>query len=148
VHEAGHAFNFLHSWDKARPDSLSWMNYDWRYDQRNGQDSFWKRFAFRFYDDELIHLRHGNRASVVMGGDPSSSGSHLEAPDLAMAQIQGEPPLELTIRAQPYFDLLEPVLLEVRLRNLLTDAPVVVDKRLSAEYGGWSSTSRGRTITS
>ncbi len=27
VHEAGHAFNFLHSWDKSRPDSLSWMNY-------------------------------------------------------------------------------------------------------------------------
>jgi hypothetical protein len=136
VHEAGHAFNFLHSWDKARPDSLSWMNYDWRYDQRNGQDSFWKQFAFRFDDDELIHLRHGNRASVIMGGDPWSSGSHLEAPDLAMAQMQGEPPLELTIRAQPYFDLLEPVLLEVRLRNLLTDAPVVIDKRLAPEYGG------------
>jgi hypothetical protein len=43
-----------------------------------------------------------------MGGDPWSSGSHLEAPDLAMAKIQGEPPLELTIRAQPYFDLMEP----------------------------------------
>lgn len=136
VHEAGHAFNFLHSWDKARPDSLSWMNYDWRYDQRNGLDSFWKRFAFRFDDDELIHLRHGNRASVIMGGDPWSSGSHLEAPNLAMAQIQGEPPLELMIRAQPYFDLMEPVLLEVRLRNLLTDAPVVIDKRLAPEYGG------------
>jgi hypothetical protein len=136
VHEAGHAFNFLHSWDKARPDSLSWMNYDWRYDQRNGPDSFWKRFAFRFDDDELIHLRHGNRASVIMGGDPWSSGSHLEAPVLAMAKIQGEPPLELTIRAQPYFDLMEPVLLEVRLRNLLADAPVVIEKQLAPEYGG------------
>ena len=41
VHEAGHAFNFLHSWDKGRPDALSWMNYDWRYDQRNGADTFW-----------------------------------------------------------------------------------------------------------
>jgi hypothetical protein len=112
------------------------MNYDWRYDQRNGQDTFWKRFAFRFDDDELIHLRHGNRASVIMGGDPWSSGSHLEAPNLAMAQIQGESPLELTIRAQPYFDLMEPVLLEVRLRNLLTEVPVVVDKRLAPEYGG------------
>src|SRR5262245_14257994 len=26
VHEAGHAFNFLHSWNKGRPNSLSWMN--------------------------------------------------------------------------------------------------------------------------
>ena len=42
VHEAGHAFNFLHSWDKNRPDSLSWMNYDWRYDSRNGANSFWR----------------------------------------------------------------------------------------------------------
>ena len=136
MHEAGHAFNFLHSWDKGRPDALSWMNYDWRYDNLNGEDSFWKRFAFRFDDDELIHLRHGDRASVIMGGDPWSSGSHLEAPNLAMAQIQGESPLELIIRGQPYFDLMEPVLLEVRLRNLLTDAPVIIDKRLAPEYGG------------
>jgi hypothetical protein len=136
VHEAGHAFNFLHSLDKGRPDALSWMNYDWRYDRLNGEDSFWKRFAFRFDDDELIHLRHGDRASVIMGGDPWSSGSHLEAPNLAMAQIQGESPLELIIRGQPYFDLMEPVLLEVRLRNLLTDAPVIIDKRLAPEYGG------------
>jgi hypothetical protein len=136
VHEAGHAFNFLHSWDKARPDSLSWMNYDWRYDQRNGSDAFWQRFAFRFDDDELIHLRHGNRSSVIMGGDPWSSGSHLEAPNLAMARIEGAAPLELVIRAQPRFDFMEPVLLEVRLRNLLPDAPVTVDKRLAPEYGG------------
>ena len=73
VHEAGHAFNFLHSWDKGRPDSLSWMNYDSKYDQRNPTLGFWKKFAFRFDDDELIHLRHGNRASVIMGGDPWSS---------------------------------------------------------------------------
>jgi hypothetical protein len=71
-----------------------------------------------------------------MGGDPWSSGSHLEAPVLAMAKIQGEPPLELTIRAQPYFDLMEPVLLEVRLRSPLADAPVVIEKQLAPEYGG------------
>lgn len=28
IHEAGHAFNCLHSWDKSRPSSFSWMNYD------------------------------------------------------------------------------------------------------------------------
>jgi len=134
VHEAGHAFNFLHSWDKGRPDSLSWMNYDWRY--RNGPDAFWQRFAFRFDDEELIHLRHGNLASVIMGGDPWSSGAHLEAPNLALAQTEGEPALELVIRAQPYFDLMESVLLEVRLRNLLPDATLTIDTRLAPEYGG------------
>ena len=49
----GTRFNFLHSWDKSRPNSLSWMNYDWRYDQRNGADSFWANFRFRFDDEEL-----------------------------------------------------------------------------------------------
>jgi hypothetical protein len=137
VHEAGHAFNLPHAWDRARPDSLTYMNYDWRYDNLNLPDSYWSRFAFRFDDDELIHLRHGNLASVIMGGDPwSLSGSHMEAPSLAMAKVGGDPPLEIVIRAQPYFELMEPVLLEVRLRNLLTDASVVIDKRLAPEYGG------------
>jgi hypothetical protein len=136
VHEAGHAFNFLHSWNKGRPDSLSWMNYDWRYDSRNGADTFWNRFPFRFDDDELIHLRHGNRAAVIMGGDPWSSGGHLEAPNLAMAQVEGDAPLELIIRSKEYFDLMEPVLVELRLRNLMTDMPVVIDKRLAPEFGG------------
>jgi hypothetical protein len=136
VHEAGHAYNFLHSWDKGRPDSLSWMNYDWRYEQRNGEKTFWKRFAFRFDDDELIHLRHGNRASVIMGGDPWSSGSHLEAPNLSMTQIEGKAALELIVRSKDYFDLMEPVIVELRLRNLLSDASVLIDKRLQPEYGG------------
>ena len=136
VHEAGHAFNFLHSWDKGRPDSLSWMNYDWRYEERNGPNTFWKRFGFRFDDDELIHVRHGNRASVIMGGDPWSSGSHFEAPNLAMAQIEGETPIEVLVRSKGYFELMEPVIVEIRLRNLMSDIPVVIDKHLAPEYGG------------
>jgi hypothetical protein len=136
VHEAGHGFNFMHAWDKGRPDSLSWMNYDWRYDNRNGTGSFWKRFAFRFDDDELIHMRHGNRASVIMGGDPWSSGSHLEVPNLAMAQIEGAAPVELIVRSKEYFDFMEPVIVELRLRNLLSAMPLVIDKRLPPEYGG------------
>ena len=136
VHEAGHGFNFLHSWDKGRPDSLSWMNYDWRYDQQNGAGNFWKRFAFRFDDDELIHLRHGNRTSVIMGGDPWASGSHLETPNLAMTQIEGQAPLELMIRSKEYFDFMEPVVVELRLRNLLTTTSVAIDKQLAPEFGG------------
>ncbi len=137
VHEAGHAFNFLHSWNKSRPDSLSWMNYDWRYDQRNGTDSFWSNFMFRFDDDELIHIRHGDRASVIMGGDPWASGGHLEEEtgDM-MAQLEGSAPIELLLRAQEYFDFLEPVTIEVRLRNLLPDIPLSLDTRLSPEFGG------------
>jgi hypothetical protein len=135
VHEAGHAFNFLHSWDKGRPDSLSWMNYDWRYDQRNGDATFWKRFGFRFDDEELIHIRHGARPSVIMGGDPWSSGSHLESPNLVGARVEGSPPLELLIRSKGFFELMEPVHIELRLRNLLGDLPITIDRRLAPEFG-------------
>jgi hypothetical protein len=145
VHEAGHAFNFLHSWDKNRPDALSWMNYDWKYDARNGVDHFWRSFRFGFDDEELIHLRHGDRAAVIMGGDPWASGGqiegppgseYLEAPPGAMSQIEGEVPIEVLVRSQGYFEFMEPVMLELRLRNLLPDLPLMLDTRLNPEYNG------------
>ncbi|KQY25227.1 hypothetical protein ASD16_07280 [Cellulomonas sp. Root485] len=134
VHEAGHAFNLLHSWNKSRPSSLSWMNYDWKYDQLNGADAFWGDFRFRFDDEELIHMRHGDRASVIMGGDPWASGGHLESP--ADSTIQSEPggPVELLVRSKSFFDFLEPVELEFRLRNR-TSTTLTVDGRLDPKYG-------------
>ena len=145
VHEAGHAFNFLHSWNKNRPDALSWMNYDWRYDNLHGADSFWSNFNFRFDDEELIHLRHGNRASVIMGGDPWASGGHLEsppeaeylaAPPGALSTIDGDVPVEFLIRSKPYFEFMEPVSIELRIRNLLPNLTLNLDTRLNPEYGG------------
>lgn len=135
VHEAGHAYNLLHSWGKNRPDALSWMNYDWRYDQRNGTDSFWASFQLRFDDEELMHLRHGDRGAVMMGGDAWGSRSHLESPVGANALVEGEVPLELLLRSKEYFEFMEPVYLELRLRNLLPDAPVDIDARLAPEFG-------------
>lgn len=128
VHEAGHAFNFVHSWDKGRDDALSWMNYPQRV--RN----FWNDFTFRFDDEELIHLRHGNRASVIMGGDPWASGRHLQGVSPTAYQLEEQPPLELLLRSKEYFDYLEPVSLELRLRNLVTE-PVEINSRLNPEYG-------------
>jgi len=135
VHEIGHAFNFLHSWDKARPDALSWMNYDWKYDQRNGANEFWKNFEFRFDDDELIHLRHGDRSSVIMGGDDWASGGHLELTNDVFADAEGQLPIELLVRSPGYFDFMQPVMLEFRLRNL-TDLALELDARLNPEFGG------------
>jgi hypothetical protein len=71
-----------------------------------------------------------------MGGDPWSSGSHLEAPNLSMTQIEGKSPLELIVRSKDYFDFMEPVIVELRLRNLLTETSVMIDKRFAPEYGG------------
>ena len=143
VHEAGHAFNLIHSFEKNRESARSWMNYDWRYDGVHGEGSYWKAFAFRFDDEELLHIRHGNRSSVIMGGDPWSSGGHAESPPGAehlrmppgaMASISGEVPLEILVRSQPYFEFLEPVSIEVRARNLLP-IPVSVSATLHPEHG-------------
>lgn len=129
VHEAGHAFNLVHSWNKGRSEALAWMNYP------QYVTDFWDNFRFRFDDEELIHIRHGDRASVIMGGDPWASGSHLEAPPGAMAQIQGEAPVELLLRSKEYFEFMEPVAIEFRLRNLVDNLPLELDTRLSPEYG-------------
>src|SRR5690606_14543968 len=129
-------FNLLHSWDKGRPDSLSWMNYDWRYDNRHQPGAFWHDFELRFDDDELVHIRHGDRAAVIMGGDPWASGGHAEALDSGLMAVDDRgAPLELLVRSQGYFELMEPVAIELRLRNLLPDQALEVDARLHPEYG-------------
>jgi hypothetical protein len=135
VHEAGHAFNLLHSWNKGRPDALSWMNYPQRFDMLHGPGSFWANFEFRFDDQELIHIRHGDRASVIMGGDPWSSGGHLESPPGAtMTEIGDAGALELLVRAKRHFEFMEPVSVELRVRNR-TAQPVEIDARLTPESG-------------
>lgn len=120
VHELGHSFNLLHSWDKGRPDSLSWMNYDWKYDQRNGAGSFWANFAFIFDDLELVHLRHDYRNSVIMGGDNWATnagfGTGEERVDVTGAIIENRSGLALDLDAKPVFALGEPVVVKLRLR--------------------------------
>jgi hypothetical protein len=65
VREIGHALNLLHSFKKARPTVLSWMNYLHLYPRGyevgrayNGTQEFWRRFEERFDEEELCHLRH------------------------------------------------------------------------------------------
>jgi len=143
THEAGHTFNLMHSWDKNRASSLSWMNYDWKYDALHGNGEFWKGFRFRFDDEELLHIRHGNRSSVIMGGDPWSSGGFAESPPGAegqhmppgaMVSVDGEVPLEILVRSQQYFEFLEPVSIEIRARNL-SEMPVAVSSTMHPEFG-------------
>ena len=51
-----------------------------------------------------------------------------------MSQVEGQPPLEFLLRSKDYFDYMEPVEIELRLRNLLP-FPIDVDTRLSPKYG-------------
>ncbi len=121
VHELGHSFNLLHSWDKGRPNSLSWMNYDWKYDQTNGTGSYWNNFAFQFDDQELVHMRHDFRNSVIMGGDnwnvnSGAEGPHSEATDIMQPILEDRSGLALSIKAKDTFYFGEPVVIELALK--------------------------------
>ncbi|MFY9558758.1 MAG: hypothetical protein WAQ52_00855 [Terriglobales bacterium] len=84
VHELGHCFNLLHSWQKHfatppqadRPGALSWMNYPWLFPA--GPAAFWSNFAFQFDDPEIVHLRHAFRDNIIMGGNNFAIGASLE----------------------------------------------------------------------
>ena len=129
VHELGHCFNLLHSWQKMyasppkpnRPDSLSWMNYPWSYPS-GGAAGYWSNFDFRFDDEELIHLRHGFRNDVIMGGSDFLAGSSLGR-DVMADPVADESGLVLAISTHQHsFALGEPVVLELTLKTTTTRA--------------------------
>lgn len=125
VHEMGHCFNLLHSWEKSTSepqvddrvnglsDSLSFMNYVDRY--RDGEEAYWKRFAFEFDDPELRHLRHGLRDQVIMGGNFFGQGSAEFDPGAFERPAADDSGLGLELRARRSFMLCEPVVIELKL---------------------------------
>jgi hypothetical protein len=140
VHEAGHAFNFRHPVDRPGGDRflLSWTNSPHDYDQVEFTGAFFQRFKFQYAEEELKHLRHGDLLAVIMGGDPFGSAASVLATatyDLHGAHAEGKGgQLELLLRSKEYFDFIEPVFVELRLRNR-TSKPVEVDTRLDPAYG-------------
>lgn len=125
VHELGHCFNLLHSWQKSlaippqpnRPLSFSWMNYPWSY-PGGGPAAFWSGFPFRFDAQELVHIRHGFQSDVIMGGNPFRVGSALE--DLASWSdpVEDRSGLRLELEAPTTFAYGEPVTAQVRLHGV------------------------------
>lgn len=131
VHEIGHAFNLLHSWQKglATPPAplgpnggagdLSWMNYAWRYAASpqgpSGEAAYWAAFPFRFTRDELVHLRHGFRRDVIMGGSAFGTGAAEVDPRLFDEPVVDHSRLALDLRARPSFRYGEPVVVELKL---------------------------------
>jgi hypothetical protein len=122
VHELGHCFNLLHSWQKQyasppapnRPNSLSWMNYPWNY-PNGGAAGFWSRFPFQFDNEEIIHLRHAYRNNIVMGGNDFAVGAAL-GHEVLSDPIRDESGLTFQISThQSSFALGEPVVLELML---------------------------------
>lgn len=122
VHELGHSFNLLHSWQKSlatpgvpnRPSSLSWMNYPWNF-PGGGAPTFWNNFPFQFDNEEVIHLRHAFRNNIVIGGNNFAVGAALGREVMA-DPIRDESGLTLSISThQRNFALGEPVVLELAL---------------------------------
>lgn len=109
VHELAHGFNLVHCWEKSlarppipsRPAAPSWMNYPDRFP--GGTDRFWEHFGFEFDDLELVHLRHGFRDDVIMGGSPFLSNAALEqTPDWGSGHPHhADPGLRLGLSVAP-----------------------------------------------
>jgi hypothetical protein len=152
VHELGHAFNLLHSFQKGwfggsdvapRPDSASWMNYPHLYPwgrmrEPDQPDRFWRDFRFTFDRAELEHLRHHERDEVMMGADPFGALG-----DLVPGVVRG---LDARVECGAAFDLGEPFPLALVLTNrtarrravtLPADPLDVIDVVVRRPDGGW-----------
>ena len=123
VHELGHCFNLLHSWQKSyanppvpnRPAALSWMNYPWNYP--GGDTAFWNAFPFQFDDPELVHLHHAFRKNIIMGGNPFATGAALIEEQTMADPVQDNSGLDFQIEpAHRSFALGEPVVAMLTLR--------------------------------
>lgn len=131
VHELGHAFNLLHSWQKnlAHPPQplgpngglgdLSWMNYVQNFQPPppapGGATAYWAAFPFQFTDAELVHLRHGFYRDVIMGGNPFGVGAADTDVDLFDDPVVDNSGLTLELRSSGTFRYGEPVVVELKL---------------------------------
>ncbi len=131
VHESAHTFNLRH------PDAntLSWMNLPRIFDATHSGSSYWEQFPFSFTLEELAHLRHGEFRTVAMGGnfavpvlaDSSSFWNLPEVVERARWMID--------VRSQGYFDFLEPVELEIRIKNCSRGSAITIDSLPTPESG-------------
>lgn len=134
-HEMGHCFNLAHSWQKSlgvpwlpladEPLARSFMNYP--YLVPGGHASFFSDFEFRFSDQELLFMRHAPERFVEMG-----NAAWFDHHGFEQANVSLEPALELEVRVNrdpAVFEFLEPVVLELKLKNV-SSQPILVPERV------------------
>ncbi len=145
VHEMGHAFNLAHSWQKSlgapygtpwiplvdEPEARSFMNYP--YGVAGGDTAFFADFEYRFSDGELLFMRHAPGRFVRMG-----DAAWFDHHGFEQARVQLDAPLSLDLRvnrARPVFEFLEPVVVELKLKNE-SKLPQIVDENLLTTLDG------------
>lgn len=168
VHEIGHALNLLHSFDKARPSALSWMQYPHLYPKgyeasrdHDGTSAFWRRFPETFDADELVHLHHASVREIAAGGFPFGTYEDgLSQPFGGPGQPRLTRPGGNPLRAIGGIDLAiaslkrvhqlgEPVFVSARITNA-TAEPIHFPDALDPAHGYLRFTIRspsGRTFT-
>jgi hypothetical protein len=145
VHEMGHAFNLAHSWQKSlgapfgspwipladEPEARSFMNYP--YGVAGGESAFYADFEYRFTNQELLFMRHAPERFVRMG-DAAWFDNH----GFQQARVEAAPALGLEIRvnrATPVFEFLEPVVVELKLKNISAQPQIVDEQALTTLDG-------------
>jgi hypothetical protein len=131
VHEVAHTFNLRH----PNATTLSWMNSPHVFDSEHTGTSYWEQFMFSFATEELTHLRHGEFPDVAMGGSLAfpvfaDSSSFQDLPE-----VENCSRWTIDIRSQEYFDFLEPVELEVRIRNCSRRSGITIDSLPDPDAG-------------
>jgi hypothetical protein len=141
THELGHALNLAHRFERVvgQADSLSFMNYDWRYKGGSHRNEYWSKFAFNFDPDELEFIRHAPLPALIPGGAAFHSinywadGNGGYSPYVPEVEMKGykltlTPPIGGVV-----FEFGQPVFLGVELENQTGNAidipPVLLDPK-------------------
>lgn len=142
VHEIGHLMGLPHAWEPfagvggpARGrGALSFMNYPHLYSR--GYRQFYRRFGFRYRDEEAAHLAGTPWADIWRAGVGDGAGGALLAGPTP-EPFAGAERLRLTLKLHraPRFAFGEPVQIEVKLENLSRRRVLVPADLLDAEGG-------------
>jgi hypothetical protein len=149
VHEAAHAFNLFHSFEKtpttawsappwmpvrSNDQALSWMNYPDQatpYPAAPSAKWFYSQFRFRFEDSEHLFLRHAPEEFVEMA-NAAWGQSHAR---VAQADVDDRLKLEVN-GVKQVFEWGEPVFVKLILRNI-TDQELLAQNSLDPGEGAF-----------
>lgn len=149
IHEIGHGLNLPHADEDGRSRSLTWMNRPLGY--HAGENTYWSQFsAFDFDEDEAQHLHHAYLRRIIPGGsdfeDSLGTAADRDGGLASAPLVEGRLPLALDLRSKGYFQFMEPIFVEARLKNQ-AGVDLRVPRSLSPELQGvryWIRRPNGR----